>query len=252
VTFVSLNLVAETEYAKTFDPRCVHPSRFGEFIHDTRFPDRTNGNQLRRVRCNPGELKALLEEIERLYRGTDLSYRKMSGHDPSTWDHLKNTLPPRGWSIKKESMKVLDEGPDPALASDLSIQVLEPDAPDLEQLFTADGKLDRGFQFLRTRYERLGGQYVVGYAGGEPVSTTGWYAVAGVARFRYVYTKPSARGRGYASSLIKYICSLPEVAAQKGIAIFVGAEGPEQLYEALGFRTKGYFFEALLGSEDGL
>ena len=84
----------------------------------------------------------------------------------------------------------------------------------------------------------------MGYAGGDPVCTSGWYVRDRVARFRYVYTAPEARGRGYAGTLIQHICELPAVSAQDAILLFVTKEGPEALYEKLGFRTRGAFYEA--------
>lgn len=234
---ILLDRLAETEYAKVYDPAYGQDTRFGVFLHDPRFPDRFDANQLLRVRCGRGEHEALLAELRTRYEGLGLEFQKLSGHHMPSWEHLTEFLPRLGWRVTHDRVKVLSTEASRPVARHMVIRVVEPDDPDVEDLFVREeGLEDRGFEFRRTRYGRLGGEYLVGYVGGKPVCTSGWYIAAGVARFRYVYTRPEARGRGYASSLIQHICGLPAVKRQQAVAIFVGADGPERLYEALGFR----------------
>ena len=85
--------------------------------------------------------------------------------------------------------------------------------------------------------------FLVGWLEGEPVSTTGWFVVDGVARYRGDYTRESARGQGVASTLIQYVQSHPSVQAQDGLVMHCGEGGPVPLYEQLGFRTRGLYYE---------
>ena len=119
-----------------------------------------------------------------------------------------------------------------------------PTSPELEAFYTTDGELGRGFVFSRSQFERVGGEYLVGFLDDEPVCCTGWYPAAGYVRFRHVFTTPSARGRGCATSLIHHVQGLPEVKAAQGLVIMVAGGGPKTLYEQLGFREASRFWGA--------
>jgi predicted GNAT family acetyltransferase len=142
-------------------------------------------------------------------------------------------------------MKVLRVPSQASLSTDLLIRAVDPYSADLEYLFTHDGVLDRGFLFERTQYNRIGGEYVVGYSRSEPVACAGWFPSGELARFRYIYTVPAARGRGFASTLIRHVVHALSVRQRKEVVIFVGEGGPDELYERLGFRTLGHFWSAL-------
>lgn len=246
-----LSRVGETDYFRVVDPDYLQAARCGEFYHRPDFPDRHDANQLIRVRCDADDV---VEEVERLYEGTGLAYRKVSGYDPVVWKYLGPELEARGWTVSREAMKVWRREPKGPPDTKLVVRDASPVSPDLETLFrNEDGSLDRGFVFEREEYARVGGQYFVGYHRGEPVSCTGWFSAGDVARYRYVYTIPSARGHGFASTLLRYVQKLPTVQDHEELAIFVAEEWPDTLYESMGFDTVGWFWSAFWregGGED--
>jgi hypothetical protein len=238
--------IGETEYAGVVDPRYTKPVEFGVFYLRPDFPDRRDANQLYRVQCGRGEVDRLVAAVEDLYTPTHLPFRRLSGYDRATWDHLRIELRDRGWHVAAEAMKVHSECSTRPTNADLEIRSVDPLSPDLEALYTHDGKLDGGFAFARCEFARVGGEYLVGYDNGRPACCTGWYAANGIARFRHVYTAPWARQHGFASTLIEHIQRHPEVLRQEALVIFVGSDGPVSLYEDLGFRTAGVFWSALM------
>lgn len=240
-----LDRLAETEYAGLVDPDRAREVEFGTFQLRPDFPDRRDGNQLCRCCCAPADTDRLLALVEELYAPTDLPFRKLTGHDPATWKHLPTTLEAKGWQIFSGAMKVHREPAARPRAPELEIRVADPMSSDLEALYTRPDGIDRGFLYTRGEFERVGGEYLVGYAEGEPACCTGWYAVGGIARFRHVYTAEWARDRGYAGTLIQHVQDHPTVRAQDALVIFVDDEGPAALYEALGFRTAGTLWTAL-------
>lgn len=246
---VSPSLLArlgETEYAKVVDPAFLEEAPCGDVYRRPDFPDRHDGNQLVRARCPADEL---VREVEVHFGGTGLGYRRVSGHDPGIWRGLAPDLEGRGWTVAPEAMKVFRGTSDGAASPELEIRAVDPWCPDLETLYTRDGSLDRGFVFERGEHERVGGEHLVGYHAGEPVTCTGWFAAGGVARYRHVYTRPRWRGRGFASAMVRHVRGLPEVRAQDALVIFVGEGGPDALYERLGFETAGWFWSALLETD---
>ena len=240
-----LSRLAETEYVGLADPAISRETEFGSFALRPDFPNRRDANQLCRVRCKPGDAARLLVAVEDLYAGTGLAFRKVSGHDPDTWDVLAPALEAAGWRVFRTAMKVHRAASSRPRSRDLEIRAVDARSPDLEALYTTDGQLDGGFAFARGESARLGGEHLVGYADGKPACCSGWYVVGGIARFRHVYTAPWARGRGYAGTLIQHVQAHSTVRAQDALVIFVGEDGPAPLYDALGFRTAGTFLEGL-------
>ena len=200
--------LAETEYVKVVDPRFARPARFGTFYRHPGFPERHDANQLLRVRCGVEEVPALLAEVDELYAGSGLPFRRLSGHTP-TWPRLAEALEALGWSVHREAMKVHRRPAAGPANPDVAIRALPPDSPDLERLRTHDGRLDPGFVFGRAQYDRVGGEYLVGYLAGRPACCTGWFFAGRIARFRYVYTAPWARGQGCARGARPCSCSPP-------------------------------------------
>ena len=243
VTPSLLARLGETEYARVVDPAFLRKGRCGDAYRRPDFPDRHDGNQLVRARCRAG---AVVEEVEAHFGGSGLGYRRVSGHDPGIWHGLAPDLEARGWTVAPEAMKVFRGRGDVAACAKLEIRAVDPWSPDLEALYTRDGSLDRGFVFERGEHGRVGGEHLVGYHGGEPVTCTGWFAAGGVARYRHVYTRPGWRGRGFASAMVRHVQRLPAVRAKDALVIFVGEDGPDALYERLGFETAGWFWSALL------
>lgn len=189
----------------------------------------------------------MLAQLEELYAGSGLGFRKMSGYDPGVWSHLEPALRTAGWEVGTSSLMLRTETPTREANPDVEIRAVPPDAPDLESLYRTDGELDRGFELVRSQFDRLGGEYLVGYLDGRPASCTGWFVADRMARFRHVLTAPWARGRGCATTLIRHVQRHPTVRAQDGLVLLVSAEGPGGLYHRLGFRTVMPFWEARSG-----
>lgn len=235
--------IGETEYA-ALDPRYVHPGRFGDFYSHPDFPDRFDANQLCRVRCRPGEVEAMLAELDALYEPTGLEYRKVSGYDADVWSDLGPGLSDLGWSLWKTRLLVLRSAPRLEANPDVQVAVVPPESQDLEALYQSDDGLDRGFELARSQASRVGGEYLVAYLDGKPAGCTGWFSRYGVARFRHVLTAPECRSRGVATTLILHVQRHPTVMACDTLAIMVNEDGPDSLYERLGFRDVMEFWEA--------
>jgi ribosomal protein S18 acetylase RimI-like enzyme len=235
--------LAESEYTKVVDPSYAREVRFGTFYTHPAFPDRTDANQLLRVHCGSDQLLDLKQEIEDLYRGSALPFRKISGYGPQ-WDALLEALCSEGWIPSLEKMMVHREESQRSPNAELMIRTVAPSDRDLERLYIQNGVVDRGFVYARQQSERLGGEYIVGYVDDRAACCTGWFISHGIARFRHVYTMPWARNRGYAGTLIQHVQSHPRVRDQDALVIFVGDGGPAKLYEALGFRTEGVYYSA--------
>lgn len=95
--------LGETEYAKLVDPACLRPSRCGEFYRRPDFPDRYDANQLIRLRC--ADTGVIREEVEALYAGTGLPFRKVSGYDPAVWERVAADLEREGWTVSREATR---------------------------------------------------------------------------------------------------------------------------------------------------
>lgn len=237
--------LGETEYG-TVDPRHTRSTPFGTFYSHPDFPDRYDANQLCRTSCSPSAVPELLTEIDNCYAPLAFDFRKVSGYRPDVWAHLAEQLSARGWSTWTCDMMIYSADSARESNADLEIRSVRPESEDLEALFTEDGHVDRGFEFARSQFQRMGGEYLIGYLDGRPACCTGWFTQSNVARFRYVVTAPWARRRGCASSLVHYVQRHPEVQNQEALVIFVGSDGPQRLYHDLGFRTVGQVWEAKL------
>lgn len=235
--------LGETEYA-TFDPRYVEPGQYGAYYFHPDFPDRYDANQLFRVDCAPQDFEGMLDELARKSSDRGLGFRKMSGYDPKVWRQLGPYLEARGWGVWTSALMLLSDEPEREPNPDVLVRSVGPDSPDLEGLYRTDGVLDRGFELARSRFERHGGAYLVGYLDGRPACCTGWYVANSMARFRHVLTAPWARLRGCATSLILHVQREPTVRSQDGLAIMVTPDGPVELYRSLGFRFAMDFWEA--------
>ena len=249
---ISPSRLGETEYV-LLDPRYVRQLRFGSLYIHPDFPDRYDANQLARVSCRPEEIDEMIEELDqavvREAAPAGLGFRKVSGYDPTVWGHLEGGLAGLGWEVFKTSMMLHTESGSRAANPDVRVRVVDPWAKDLEALYRVDGVMDRGFELARSQSERVGGEYLVGYLGNRPACCTGWYEVDGVARFRHVYTAPWARGRACATTLIRHVQGHPRVRALDGLVIMVTPDGPQRLYQDLGFRRMATFWEAKLTLE---
>lgn len=238
--------LGETEYVGLIDPAHAHETPFGTFYAHPEFPDRYDANQLCRVRCGPDATDGLLAHLEELYEPLGLAYRKVSGADPAVWAHLGPELEARGWMVARDALLLFTGTPTYKGNQELTIRAVGPDSRDLAGLYTNDRALDRGFQLARSQFVRVGGEYLVGHLEGRPACCCGWFPAGGLVRFRHVLTAPWARGRGCATRLIRHVQDHPEVRERDGLVILVSAEGPRPLYEALGFRVEGWFWEARL------
>ena len=235
--------LGETEYA-TVDPDYTRAVRFGTFYSHPDFPDRYDANQLCRVSCARSEAGLMLAELEQYYAGLDVGFRKVSGYDPDVWGRLEPTPKSMGWEVWTSSLMLLSEESLRGKNASVEIRSVDPASPDLEALYRSDGDVDRGFRLAQSQFQRLGGEYLVGYIDGRPACCTGWYVANGMARFRHVLTAPWARGRGCATSLILHVQRHPTIRSQRGLAILVNADGPGGLYHDLGFRSVAQFWEA--------
>ncbi len=236
--------LAETDYVGFVDPKFTYECEFGTFYSHPDFPDRHDANQLCRVRCVAGESDRLLEALDRLREAHDVTTRKVSGGDPATWAHLGPELTRRGWRVWSESMMLFTAPSRRKATIDLDVRSVPPTSPELEAFYTTDGEVGRAFVLYRSQFERVGGEYLVGFLNGTPVCCTGWYPAAGFIRFRHVFTTPSARGRGCATSLIHHVQQHPALQAAQGLVIMVEETGPKRLYEQLGFREASRFWGA--------
>ena len=199
--------LAETEYA-TIDPHYVRPVRFGSFYSHADFPDRYDANQLCRVACDLAETPEMLAELEDLYGGLGLDFRKVSGYDPEVWLHLEPTLVAAGWQVWTSSLMLLTEASVREANPSVQIRAVGPDSPDLESLYRDEGELDRGFELARSQFSRLGGEYLVGYLDSRPACCTGWYVANRMARFRH-FPRQSCASSPQWPSLHKSSSTLP-------------------------------------------
>lgn len=235
--------IGETEYA-ILDPAYIRSSRFGAFYSHPAFRDRYDANQLCRVTCDHHEVPELVAELEVLYGGLNLDFRKISGYTPHVWEYLAPALESRGWRVWTSTLMLFSAPSERTSNPAVEIRRVEPRSSDLEILYREGETLDRGFELARSQYGRVGGAYLLGYLDGRPACCTGWYAVNGMARFRHVLTAPWARGRGCATTLVHHVQTDPRVTEQDGLVILVNDEGPGGLYRDLGFREVMRFWEA--------
>lgn len=241
--------LGETEYVGFIDPTHARETPFGTFYAHPDFPDRYDANQLCRVRCDADDTDPLLSHLEKLYEPLGLAFRKTSGADPAVWAHLGPDLEARDWTVSRDALLLFTGTPVYQGNRELEVRSVGPDSEDLASLYTHDGRLDRGFELARSQFARVGGEYLVGYLEDGPACCAGWFPAVGLVRFRHVLTAPWARGRGCATRLIRHVQDHPEVRKRDGLVILVSAEGPRPLYEALGFRVAGWFWEARRGAE---
>lgn len=234
--------IGETEYAE-HDPRFARPTPFGDFYSHPDFPDRYDANQLSRVSCGADDVDGMLQALDALYP-PDLAYRKVSGYSAEVWSHLEPALVDRGWGVWTTRILVHRRSAQKAPNPDVRIRAVPASSVELASFYQRDDGLDRGFELSRAQAARVGGEYLVGFLDGEPAGCTGWFVRGGIARFRHVFTSPSFRGRGVATSLIHHVQEHPAVVACDELAILVAHDGPGPLYERLGFREVMHFWEA--------
>ncbi len=249
-----LDRVAETEYVLFRDPSHTVEREYGTFISHPDYSGRYDCNQMFNCRCPAGRVEDFLNELDRLYVGKPLGFRKLSGHDEGTLAVLEPVLSGRGWEFSRTLMMTL--GAEPVISANPAVEVraVDPFHPDLELQYTRKlerGTLDQGFAYYRTQQARLGGEWLVAYIDGKPVGTTYWFVVDRVAGFTWVGTLPEYRRRGVASSLILHVQNHPKVRAQDTLAISCNSEPTIRLYEKLGFRGIGWLWEAMRFDEHG-
>lgn len=76
---------------------------------------------------------------------------------------------------------------------------------------------------------------------GQPLATAGWHAEAGPAPLAWitgVYSRPLARGRGYARDVMSAAIADAWASGMAviGLSVYAGLPAPRALYESLGFR----------------
>ena len=245
MTPVTADRLAETEYAAASDPAFTKRTRFGRFVDIPQFPGRFDAHQLLDVRCNEDELEEMFGKLEHLYAPTNLPFRKLVGHDPATFAHVEPALKERGWSVERVWMMTHQKSPERPLNPDVHIEVVAPTSEDLKRVSPPEDFDPERHAYYLSQDPRLGGEVLVAYLEGQPVGSTGWFVVGGVARYRGVYVHPQVRGQNVASTMIQYVQSHPTVRAQDALTIHVGEEGPVRLYGALGFVKHSPFWEAL-------
>ena len=187
---VTLDRLVETEYVELADPAYTRQTPFGTFYHHPDFPDRHDANQLMRaVLPATAKPEALLDHLEELYSGTSITYHKMSGHDSTTFERLKPLFPEERrqvtWTMVFE--KDPQRHPNPDIIVEPVTSRNDADLDDLHR--NAAGNISNGHRFARAQEARIGGEWVIGYVDGRPASSSGWYVVDGIARFRGVNTK---------------------------------------------------------------
>lgn len=240
--------LAETEYLQFRDPSYTVATDFGVFISHADFPGRRDCNQLFNCRCAPERVVDLLRELDRLYKGRDLPFQKLSGHDPSTYATLEPILSKSGWKFSRTRMMVFEVPPELSPNPAVQVRSMDPFHPDVERQYIGtrvEGTPDPGFVYHRSQLSRMGGEWLAGYLGGEPVGTTGWFLAGAIARFRWVGTREESRRRGVATTLIRYVQEHRTVQAQDALTIHCNDEETIRLYERLGFRVRGWMWEAL-------
>ncbi len=241
---LSSNKLADTEYSYYAVPEYTTDTPYGQFVSVPEFKDRYDFNQLFNCRCQPGQVEELLAELEKLYAPTGVSYRKIIGHDPDTFNVLEHELTKRGWIDEREWMLVHDRKPERPINLDVKIEEMNAmggEGREKEMMQAMPG-LERA-PYHKNSDKYLGGKLVFAVMDGKLVGTTGWYIVNSIARFRYVTTIEEARKRGVAGTMTQYIQQHPEVKAQEALCIFCSEDGPLRLYEELGF-TKHLFMYA--------
>ncbi|MFN2115698.1 MAG: GNAT family N-acetyltransferase [Anaerolineae bacterium] len=221
-------------------PGTTTDTRFGRFVHDSRFPTRHDAHQLLDARCTPDEVPTLLGVLDELYEGAGCAFQKMTLHDASTAQHLIPQLVGRGWSCRRENLMPLRHAPVRFRSEEVDVRVVPYDDPEAHRARVAlanHGHL-RALRYRQAQDQRIGGEVLIGYLGGEPAGTTGWFVVDGVARFRPVSTIERFRLRGVATTLILHVQDHPAVRAADALVIFCGDDGPIRLYEQLGFERE--------------
>lgn len=241
---ITLDRLSETEYVELADPAYTRQTPFGTFYHHPEFPTRHDANQLMRTVLPAGvEPVVLLDHLEELYSTTSITYHKMSGHDPTTFERLKPLFPEDRrqicWTL------VLEREPERHANPDIIVEpVTSKNEADLDDLHrNAEGRISDGHRFARAQEARIGGEWVIGYVDRRPASSSGWFIVDGIARFRGVNTKEWAQNQGAATTMIHYVQNHPVVQAQDALTIFCTDEGPLRVYEELGFVKRGWMWE---------
>lgn len=237
VTEELLNRIAHTEYALYTDPAHTVAHRFGNWVRWPEFAWRHELNALHDVQCPAGEADALLQDIDQLYQGTGLPYRRMSYHRTSTLHELDDHLRHNGWAVSKPLTMVHRQPPKRALRSDLVFRSvpLHERLGDRAAVVRGDKWMVNGYFFRQAQDVRLGGEAIVAYLNGKPVGSTGYYIVNGVARFRAIVSHREHPRQGIATAMMYHVLSRPAVRAADAVVLFVGRNGPIHLYETMGF-----------------
>ena len=245
MTPVTADRLAETEYTAASDPAFTKRTRFGRFVDIPQFPGRRDAHHLMDVRAREDEVEEMLAELSELYAPTGLPFLKLKGHDPATFAHLEPTLEGKGWSLERVWMMTHQKPPARPLNPKVQVEAVEPTSEDLKRVSPPEEFDEERRAYHLSQDPRLGGEVLVAYLEGQPVGSTGWFVVNGVARYRGVYVQPAARGQNVASTMIQHVQNHPAVRAQDALTIHVGEDGPVRLYEALGFVKRSPFWEAL-------
>lgn len=244
-----LDRMAETEYFLFRDPEYTAKSEFGTFIGHPGFPSRYDCNQLFECRCASGREGDFARELERLYEGRDIPFRKISGHDPAALSVLQPFFSKSGWIFSKVRMMLWEAEPEIPENPEVKVKAVDPFSPDLEMLYTeksqskGGGGLDQGFAYHRSQTGRTKVEWLVAYLAGSPAGNAGWFPTGGMAGFTWVGTRREFRRRGVATSLVRQV-QKRSGAAPGALAILANEEGG-RLYGKLGFRDKGTLWEGL-------
>lgn len=246
ITRPFVDRLADAEWAFVAEPAYITRTRFGEFVNHPLFRMLREVHQLFDCRCSPGNVKALLSDVEALYADTQLPYRAIATSDATTAAALGKALPWHGW-VEQPAIHVMVHADISRRETNSALRILElsnDTKRDWENLIACEhrphpspGFYEQYAAFASTQDVRFSTRIYLGFLDGVLAGTTGYHLVNGIARCRSVITRASCRGRGVASTLIHHVQSQPEVRAADALTIAVGHSGPRSLYEALGFRS---------------
>ena len=239
-----IDQLAETEYYRLRDPHQVRLCPFGEFVHISGYPSRHDATLLLDVRCSAGQVDALLDELEALYRPLDLSFRKLVTHDRETASALQDELKSRGWITSCCYIATADRTPVRRPNPEVEVRSVPFDHPHLKSIVEVNDGTDNALPLRGHHDRRIGGELLIGYLDGEPAGTPGWFVTPGnVARFRAIDTVEPHRGRGVATTLVQHVRDHQTVRSAHELCLFCREDGPWPLYRRLGFRERGRMWE---------
>ena len=247
---ISADRLAETEYVYFVDPEHTIETQFGLFQNHPQYQHRIDAHQLAKCHCPRGHATELLSTLEELYAPSGLDYQYIMGHDEGTYHYLAPILESHGWQLGRIWMFTFDGLVTRTSNPEIEIRrfdALTANGTEIPNIYQhVKGRHQEDLAFYCSNDDRVGGEWIIAYLDGEPISATGWYLHDNLARYRPVATIPSAERLGAATTLMRYIQSHPTVQAQEKLVLLCREDGPVPLYEQLGFVKQAWMWEALL------